>query len=66
MGAPDHRHRPLAFALYVLGFALVFRGWLFTGFDGAFGDEWTTRNHIEGDVCGLEPRMGRRVPGLPG
>jgi hypothetical protein len=33
------RHLPLAFALFALGFALVFRGWLFTGFDGAFGDE---------------------------
>ncbi len=29
----------LAVALFALGFALVFRGWLFTGFDGAFGDE---------------------------
>ncbi len=35
----DQRHRLLAFALFALGFALVFRGWLFTGFDGAFGDE---------------------------
>jgi hypothetical protein len=35
----DHRHRLLALALFALGFALVFRGWLFTGFDGAFGDE---------------------------
>jgi hypothetical protein len=35
----DKRHRLLAFALFALGFALVFRGWLFTGFDGAFGDE---------------------------
>jgi hypothetical protein len=33
------RHRLLALALFALGFALVFRGWLFTGFDGAFGDE---------------------------
>ncbi len=33
------RHRLLAFALFALGFALVYRGWLFTGFDGAFGDE---------------------------
>ena len=30
----DERHRLLAFALFALGFALVFRGWLFTGFDG--------------------------------
>jgi hypothetical protein len=36
---PDNPHRLLAFALFALGFALVFRGWLFTGFDGAFGDE---------------------------
>jgi hypothetical protein len=35
----DNRHRLLAFALFALGFALVFRGWLFSGFDGAFGDE---------------------------
>ena len=35
----DHRQRLIALALFVLGFALVFRGWLFTGFDGAFGDE---------------------------
>jgi hypothetical protein len=35
----DQRHRLLAFALFALGFALVFRGWLFTGFDRAFGDE---------------------------
>ena len=35
----SRRHRLLAFALFALGFALVFRGWLFTGFDGAFGDE---------------------------
>ncbi len=37
--AVDQRHRLLAFALFALGFALVYRGWLFTGFDGAFGDE---------------------------
>ncbi len=36
---PDDRHRLIAFALFALGFALVFRGWLFTGFDRAFGDE---------------------------
>jgi hypothetical protein len=35
----DQRHRLLAFALFALGFAMVFRGWLFTGFDRAFGDE---------------------------
>jgi hypothetical protein len=35
----DKRHRLLAFALFALGFALVFRGWLFTGFDRAFGDD---------------------------
>jgi hypothetical protein len=35
----DKRPRLLAFALFALGFALVFRGWLFTGFDRAFGDE---------------------------
>jgi hypothetical protein len=35
----EKRHRLLAFALFALGFALVFRGWLFTGFDRAFGDE---------------------------
>jgi len=28
----------LAFALFAAGFVLVFRGWLFFGFDGAFGD----------------------------
>jgi hypothetical protein len=31
--------RLLAFALFVLGFVLLFRGWLFTGFDRAFGDD---------------------------
>jgi hypothetical protein len=31
--------RLLALALFALGFALVFRGWLFTGFDRAFGDD---------------------------
>jgi hypothetical protein len=36
---PDDRHRLIAFALFAFGFALVFRGWLFTGFDRAFGDE---------------------------
>jgi hypothetical protein len=35
----DERYRLLAFALFALGFALVFRGWLFTGFDRAFGDD---------------------------
>ena len=29
----------LTLALFCLGFALVFRGWLFSGFDGAFGDK---------------------------
>ena len=28
--------------------------------------EWARRNGIEGDLCGLEPRTGRWVPGLPG
>jgi len=32
------RHRWLTFALFGLGFILVFRGWLFSGFDRAFGD----------------------------
>jgi hypothetical protein len=36
---PDHFDRWLAVALFAAGFALVFRGWLFSGFDGAFGDE---------------------------
>jgi hypothetical protein len=31
--------RWIAAALFAAGFALVFRGWLFSGFDGAFGDE---------------------------
>jgi hypothetical protein len=35
----DQRHRLLAFALFALGFAMLFRGWLVTGFDRAFGDE---------------------------
>src|SRR3977135_1564899 len=30
--------RWLAPALFAIGFMLVFRGWLFTGFDGAIGD----------------------------
>jgi hypothetical protein len=29
----------LALALFALGFALLFHGWLFTGFDRAFGDD---------------------------
>lgn len=29
----------IAAALFAMGFALVFRGWLFSGFDGAFGDD---------------------------
>ena len=35
----DKRHHLLALALFVLGFVLVYRGWLFTGFDRAFGDD---------------------------
>jgi hypothetical protein len=35
----DKRQRLLEFALFALGFALLFRGWLFTGFDRAFGDD---------------------------
>ena len=35
------------------------------GYPAAVRD-WARRNHIEGDVCGLEPRTGRWVPGLPG
>jgi len=31
--------RWIAAALFAIGFALVFRGWLFSAFDGAFGDE---------------------------
>src|SRR5215471_3236346 len=31
--------RWVAVTLFAAGFALVFRGWLFSGFDGAFGDE---------------------------
>jgi hypothetical protein len=31
--------RLFAAALFAAGFALVFRGWLFSGLDGAFGDE---------------------------
>ena len=31
--------RPLALALLAAGFALVFRGWLSTGFDRVFGDD---------------------------
>jgi len=27
---------------------------------------WAVRNHIAGEVCGLEPRTGRWVAGLPG
>jgi hypothetical protein len=35
-----HRSDPrLALVLFAAGFALVFRGWLFSGFDGAFGDK---------------------------
>jgi len=35
----DHSDRWIAVALFATGFTLVFRGWLFSGFDGAFGDE---------------------------
>jgi hypothetical protein len=35
------------------------------GYPAAVRD-WARRNHIESDVCGLEPRSGRWVPGLPG
>jgi hypothetical protein len=35
------------------------------GYPAAVRD-WTRRNHIEGDVCGLEPWTGRWVLGLPG
>jgi len=31
--------RWLALAVFAAGFLLVFRGWLFSGFDGAFGDQ---------------------------
>jgi hypothetical protein len=31
--------RLIAAAVFAAGFTLVFRGWLFSGFDGAFGDE---------------------------
>ena len=35
----DSSDRWLAAALFAAGFALLFRGWLFSGFDGAFGDD---------------------------
>jgi hypothetical protein len=35
----DGSDRWMGPALFAVGFALVFRGWLFSGFDGAFGDE---------------------------
>ncbi len=38
----DSANRPdrwLAAALFAAGFMLVFRGWLFSGFDGIFGDD---------------------------
>jgi hypothetical protein len=35
----DNSDRWIAAALFAAGFALVFRGWSFSGFDGAFGDE---------------------------
>jgi hypothetical protein len=28
--------------------------------------DWVRRNGIEAEVCGLEPRTGRWVSGLPG
>ncbi len=35
----DNPEHWIAAALFATGFALVFRSWLFTGFDGAFGDD---------------------------
>src|SRR5215472_10803734 len=35
----DHSDRWIAVALFATGFTLVFRGWLFSAFDDAFGDE---------------------------
>jgi hypothetical protein len=35
------------------------------GYPAAVRD-WARRNGIDGDLCGLEPRTGRWVPGLPG
>src|SRR6266851_64525 len=35
----NHSDRWIAAALFATGFSLVFRGWLFSGFDGAFGDD---------------------------
>jgi hypothetical protein len=35
----DHSGRWIATALFAAGFMLLFRGWLFSGFDGAFGDD---------------------------
>src|SRR6266849_10525734 len=35
----DRSHGWLPAALFAVGFSLVFRGWLFSGFDGAFGDD---------------------------
>lgn len=34
-----HVSRWLTFLLFGIGFVLLFRGWLLTGFDGVFGDE---------------------------
>ena len=40
MTAPRAKIETIAVAaLFALGFAIVFRRWLFTGFDGVFGDE---------------------------
>jgi len=39
MDMANRSGRWLAAALFAAGFALVFRGWLFSGFDRAFGDE---------------------------
>src|ERR1700694_2687835 len=36
---PHHSDRWIAPALFAAGFMLVFRAWLFSGFDSAFGDE---------------------------
>src|SRR5262245_29195649 len=35
----DNTDHWIAAALFATGFALVFRGWLFAGFDAAFGDD---------------------------
>lgn len=38
-GLRHYANRWLPFVLFAAGFALLFRGWLFTGFDGVFGDD---------------------------